>query len=79
MAVVDYAKPRYPFWSDLLKCKVCNQRVRVLLPSGNDLTYVACPSCKDEQGVSTEHLMNDWKPATAALAVQKGQGETMLE
>lgn len=79
LAIVDYAKPKYPHWSDLLKCKVCNQRVRVLLPSGNTLTYVQCPSCKDEQGVNTEHLMNNWKPDEVALSVRKGQGETMLE
>jgi hypothetical protein len=79
LAVVDFAKPKYPHWSDLLKCKACNQRVRVLLPSGNTLTYVQCPSCKDERGINTEHLMNNWKPQEVALSVRKGQGETMLE
>lgn len=77
--IVDYAKPRYPHWSDLVKCRKCNQRVQVLLPSGNTLAYVQCPSCKDEQGVATDHLMNGWKPASVALSVRKGQGETMME
>lgn len=79
LKIVDYAKPRHPHWSDLLKCRKCNQRVQVLLPSGNTLAYVQCPTCKDEQGVATDHLMNGWKPASVALSVRKGQGETMME
>jgi hypothetical protein len=75
---LDYAKPHHATWSDLLKCVKCNQRVRVLFASGNSISFVQCPSCKDEKGINTEHLMGGWRPALVGLSTLN-EGETMME
>ena len=55
-AVIDRStRGRYHF-HDLIRCRQCNGRVIIMLPSGNALTAHPCPHCADAGGLDTSHL-----------------------
>ncbi len=75
---LDYASPYPVVWSDFINCGVCNQRTRVLFNKETKLPTVACPSCKAEDGINTEHLMSGNIPAVLGI-VANTDGEPITE
>lgn len=78
LKVLDYAKPFPIVWSDLVRCSVCNQRVRILFSQTNAVPSVCCPSCKAEDGIKTEHLMSGDIPAVLGIS-STTDGTTIME
>jgi hypothetical protein len=78
LKVLDYAKPFPTVWSDLVRCVVCNQRVRILFSKDNTVPSVCCPSCKAEDGIKTEHLMSGDIPAVLGIS-STTDGTTIME
>lgn len=57
--VVDQAFGRYPKYHDEVRCPVCNGRVLLKFPEGNQISSVKCPHCGHEpDSINTEHLID---------------------
>ena len=57
--VIDRAKGSDPYWSDVIRCRICNGQVRVLLKE-RPITFIFdCPHCGESGCIDCTHCQPD--------------------
>lgn len=56
--VIDHTGGRFPVFHDEVRCSVCNGRVLVLMPAGNQTGEWDCPHCDEKKAVKFKHLIS---------------------